>query len=512
MTASSNFSSPAHRCKTTNGATLLAEYLETQRDIPSFGNRASAARHFICWLQVRRVPIGRVDATVVERFAHHQCHCSRHGGVRYSQGQIERLGYITNVRRFVSYLEDCGVIRVPEDLASAVAHLPAYGHQLTALGYSRGTRNMLASAAEHLIHWLRLSRISACDIDDLDVERFAHHDCRCFLRRKHGTVTDWGVVERRRGGMAFVQYLRGCGLVPDRSITEEDPRIVDFRAWLTQQCGLAKQTAVRYLAEAARWLPSLGMDPGAYDALTIRNVVLNQPARRSHRSVQQTAVVLRAYLRYLAASDACRPELVHAIPCVRRPRNAALPRFLTPATIERIIVACNVSTPVGLRDRAIILLLARLGLRAGDICQLKLADIDWRNSRLHVEGKSRRAAQLPLPQDAGDALLTYIERARPPQDDRVFLRVHAPFTSLSPSAIAGLVARARARAGVEGGPTGSHVFRHSLATSMVRGGSSLEQVGAILRHKSPSTTAIYAKVDVAMLARVAQPWPGSTSC
>ena len=121
--------------------------------------------------------------------------------------------------------------------------------------------------------------------------------------------------------------------------------------------------------------------------------------------------------------------------------------------------------------------------------------------------------QLPLPQDAGDALLAYIEQARPSvREDHVFLRLQAPQGPLKSSAIACLVAKARARAGIEGGPTGSHVFRHSLATSMVRAGASLEAVGAILRHQSPETTAIYAKVDVTMLARVAQPWPGGAPC
>ncbi|WP_158100891.1 tyrosine-type recombinase/integrase [Variovorax sp. JS1663] len=372
---------------------------------------------------------------------------------------------------------------------------------------------MLASAAEHFVHWLHLSRIAAQDMDDRHVERFARHDCRCFLCRKHGTLTDSGVIRRRRGGASFLQYLRDCGLVPPRSALEEDPRLADFQAWLTHRCGVTRQTTVRYLAEVARWLSSLDKDPRTYDAITIRNIVLNQPANRSHRSVQLTAIVLRSYLRHLVAGDACRPELVHAVPYARRPRYAGLPRFLSPATIEQIIASCDTCTPAGLRDRAIILLLARLGLRAGDICQLGLADIDWPTARLRVDGKGRRATQQPLPQDAGDALLAYIEQVRPTvREDCVFLRLQAPFRPLKPSAIACLVARARTRAGVEDGPSGSHVFRHSLATSMVRAGSSLEAVGAILRHQSPETTAIYAKVDVTMLARVAQPWPGDASC
>lgn len=498
---------------TTDSASLLAEYLKTQINFPSCGTRASAARHFLYWLQQHRLPLSQVDATVVERFARHRCQCMGHGGVRYSPRELQRPGYITNVRRFVFFLEDRGTIRVPEDLAPIALRLPAYGNHLVGLGYSRGTRSMLVSGAEHIVHWLRLSRISAQNLDDCDIERFAKHDCRCFLCRKHGAPTTSGVAERRRAGVTFLQYLRACNLVPERSVIDEDSRLVAFRSWLTHQCGVTKHTAVRYLAEAARWLTALGQDPGTYDAFTIRSIVLHQPSRRSHKSVQLTATVLRTYLRYLAANDACSPELVYAVPRARRPRNAALPRFISPALIERIIASCDTNTPVGLRDRAILLLLARLGLRAGDVCELGLADINWGNARLRVDGKNRRAAQLPLPQDAGDALLAYIEQGRPPaRDDHVFLRVHAPFKSLKPSAIACIVARARTRAGVEDVPTGSQVFRHSLATSMVRTGCSLEQVGTILRHRSPNTTVIYAKTDIDMLARVAQPWPGDSSC
>jgi site-specific recombinase XerD len=504
---------PSRHGEAAQADVLLAEYLNTQRCFPSFATRASAARHFLYWLRLRRVSIAQVDATVVERFASHQCRCLGFHGQGYSPQEAQRPGYITNVRRFVDYLEGRGAIPVPEDLAPVAAQLPAYGNHLILRGYSRGTRRMLTSAAEHFAHWLRLSRIPVQDMDGRDVERFARHDCRCFLCRKHATVTAWGVAERRRGAAAFLQFLRGVGLVSSLSVEAEDPRLTEFRAWLVHQCGVTKQTSVRYIAEITRWLSSLGEDPSAYDVVTIRNVVLHQPANRSHRSVQMTAIVLRSYLRYLAANGACRPELIHAVPFARRPRNPGLPRFLSPATIEQIIASCDLGTPAGLRDRAIMLLLARLGMRAGDICQLGLEDIDWISARLRVDGKGRRATQLPLPQDAGDALLAYIEQARPTvREGRVFLRLQAPFGPLESSSIACLVARARTRAGVEGGPTGSHVFRHSLATSLVRAGVSLEAIGAILRHQSPETTAIYAKVDVTMLARVAQPWPGGASC
>jgi site-specific recombinase XerD len=500
---------PPEHSETIQADAFLAKYLDAQCSSPAFAGRASAARHFLHWLRLRRVPLGQVDATVVQRFGRHRCQCPS-----YSPRAPRRPDYITNVRRFVGFLEDHGAIAVPKDLGPVAALLPAYRDRLVVLGYSRGSRSMLISAAEHFVHWLRLSRVRARDVDDSDVERFAQHDCQCFLCRKRGTLTASGVGRRRRGGTAFLQFLRDRGLVPPRSIAEEDPRLGAFRAWLAHRCGATKQTVVRYLAEAARWLHWLGEDPSTYNAVTIRNIVLDQPASRSYKSVRLTATVLRAYLKFLVASGACRPELVHAVPNAPRRWHAALPRFISQAAVERIVTSCHVATSIGIRDRAIILLLARLGLRAGDVCQLRLTDIDWANALLRVDGKSRRSAQLPLPQDAGDALLAYIENGRPTvQEDRVFLRVQAPFRPLASSAeIARIVARARSRAGVEGGPSGAHVFRHSLATAMVRAGSSLESIGAVLRHRSPVTTAIYAKVDVAMLARVAQPWPGDASC
>jgi integrase len=205
---------------------------------------------------------------------------------------------------------------------------------------------------------------------------------------------------------------------------------------------------------------------------------------------------------------------VHAIPSVQRYRLSTLPRHVDPATIEKIIGACPTGRPVEVRDKAIILLLARLGLRAGDIQDMHLEDIDWRSGHLTVKGKTRRPDRLPLPQDVGDAILDYIVTARPKAaDPHLFVRAQAPFRPFRSSAeIAGIVARTRERGGIEGVPTGSHIFRHSLATNLLRAGAGLESVGTILRHSSPETTAIYAKVDLPMLMKIAQPWPGEPSC
>ncbi len=145
---------------------------------------------------------------------------------------------------------------------------------------------------------------------------------------------------------------------------------------------------------------------------------------------------------------------------------------------------------------------------------MRLVDIDWTNARLRLHGKEGRPSSMPLPQDVGDAVLAYLEEVRPKvQEERVFVRIQAPFTPFASAAeIAGVVARVLARGAIDGIPTGAHIFRHSLATTMLRSGANLESVGTVLRHRSQSTTAIYAKVDVAMLETVAQPWPGDVAC
>jgi site-specific recombinase XerD len=185
-----------------------------------------------------------------------------------------------------------------------------------------------------------------------------------------------------------------------------------------------------------------------------------------------------------------------------------LPIYLPADAIERIIESCDRSTPSGLRDRAVLLLFARLGLRAGDVANLRLGDIDWKTGRFRVIGKGRREAWLPLPQDAGDAVHAYLQRARPAaSDDHVFLKVQAPIAACSASSLSYRVAEAIRRAGVDAPAHGAHLLRHSLATRMLREGATLDSIGVLLRHQDVETTALYSKVDVELLRQVAQPWP-----
>ncbi len=217
---------------------------------------------------------------------------------------------------------------------------------------------------------------------------------------------------------------------------------------------------------------------------------------------------LRGYLRFLAVRGLCRPGLDRAIPTVPQWRLSALPRYLSTPDVERVIASCDLTKSHGIRDKAILLLLARLGLRAGDIWRMRLHDIAWDEGALRVRGKGRREICLPLPQDAGDALLDYLDRARPtvPRDE-IFLRSSAPYRPFAGScAISDIVHLALARAGITNAPfRGAGLLRHSAATSMA--GASLEAIGTILRHRSADTTVHYAKVDITMLRHLAQPWP-----
>jgi site-specific recombinase XerD len=219
------------------------------------------------------------------------------------------------------------------------------------------------------------------------------------------------------------------------------------------------------------------------------------------------------FLRFLIATNRCKSNLEHAIPSVAYWRLSTLPKYLPPEDIELVVNVYESTTELGARNRAIILLLARLGLRAGEVAGLNIDDIDWQNGTLKVMGKNRREARLPLPQDVGDALLHYLSSARPVVDsERVFIRAVAPRIAVTRKVPQYVAAHAIRQAGIVAPSYGAHVLRHSAATSLLRQGSSLQVVGELLRHASIETTAHYAKVDTTLLQQVAKPWPGEASC
>jgi len=484
---------------------LVSGYLA---DNPNLSAGAlSAARHLLRWVTDRQITIRELDAATIDRFARHRCRCGR-----YSAAQLRDPSYITEVRRFLRYLQDTGHVAIPDEVARLGRHLAGFSANLAVQGYSKVTYSSRMSQARHFAEWALQMRVRADSIDNDLIEQFAQHDCQCGIRTKRGKrVEGTGTKDRCRGARAFVAFLRDEGLIPVAVAIEvpADPRLADFATWLRRERGATSETIRRYKQELDRWLMKLGLEPKGFTATAVRSIVLGQGEDRSRSSVRMTITVLRTFLRFMIGQGLCAPTLLFAVPSGVRRKLSTVPRTIPISTIEEIVASCGTGTAVEVRDLAITLLLARMALRAGDIWQLRLSDIDWRASRLRLHGKSRRGVMMPLPQDVGDALLAYIEDARPlVASDRVFLRAQAPFTPFRSSAeIAGIVSRVLSRGGFVGLPTGAHVFRHSLASAWLREGADLDQIGVALRHASRDTTAIYAKVDINMLAAVAQAWP-----
>ena len=306
--------------------------------------------------------------------------------------------------------------------------------------------------------------------------------------------------------LGFMQHAK----LKDAYQPDPEPAVIAaFREWLQRHRGTAAPTLRQYGRGAADLLNTLGADLPHWNATHIRTFVFDRAKHAGTNTTQKLITAVRAFLRYLAFAGLCRPDLDRAVPAFAHWRLASLPQCLTADEVARLVAACDGSSVRCLRDRAILLLLVRLGLRAGDVARLRLTDIEWERGTLRVVGKGRYEVRLPLPQDAGDALLQYLV-ARPDLGvtDHVFLRQIAPFTPcVSNHCVSGVVKRALKKAGVHTAAKGAHLLRHTAATEMLRQGVPLDRIGLVLRHRSLDMTAYYAKVDIGLLKQVAQPWP-----
>lgn len=230
--------------------------------------------------------------------------------------------------------------------------------------------------------------------------------------------------------------------------------------------------------------------------------------RVSDASAVAYAGRLRSLLRFLAARGLADPRLEQAVPRVARWRQATIPQFPTTADVDRLLSSCDGGSVTPARDRAVLLLLARLGLRAVEVSRLELSDLDWLAGEICVDGKGHQRARLPLSAEVGDALIAHLRRrGRCPGQTRVFLTAHAPIRPLEASGVRTIVRNACRRAGIE--RVAAHQLRHALASDLLRAGASMPAVGQVLRHRSLESTAIYAKVDIARLRLAAAPWPGA---
>ena len=382
----------------------------------------------------------------------------------------------------------------------------AYAESLCAKGYSADSRDIHLRSVSHLIEWLAQRGIRLAELDEQVLARFLHHlpACRCRGRQHRGPRVRFRV---RR----FLQFLRDAGVATAPSSGSPPATLVtEYGAWMRYRRGLAESTIGQALPVVQALLDVAGANPADFEAVSIRTFVLYYVEQHAPASAGCITSIVRCFLRYLVMHGECSTDLIAAVPRVPTWRLARLPRYLADEDVERIIEACNRTSPMARRDRAMGLLLARLGLRAHEVIGLQLDDFDWAQGRLRVMGKGGRVARMPLPQDTGDASLSYLKTERPPAaSNRVFLTARAPIGPLSISGLHDVVRRAMERAGVQTSVRGTHVLRHSLASRLLREGATLDTIGAVLRHRDVNTTALYAKVDVAVLRQVAQPWPGT---
>jgi len=377
-------------------------------------------------------------------------------------------------------------------------------------GYAKAIARRYLRAAVHLGYFLQQQAKALTDIDSKTPEMFSRHlaTCCCPLSsgEGHNHHAYFGVKR-------YCDYLVQIGVCRPRLVSDiqatEPPAVASFREWLKRHRGAAASTIEQYCRTAADVMTALGDDPSCWNAKDVREHLLERASKHGAGTVEKLITSLRIFLRYLGVRGQCQAGLDKAVPAFASWRLAKLPRYLAPKQVERLIAACDGSSPQRLRDRAILLLLVRLGLRAGDVARLRLTDIEWQTGTLRVSGKGRYQVRLPLPQEVGDAIISYLEcRPAAHGSDHVFVRNVAPFRPLvRGDGISGVVRRAMKRAGVVSPAKGAHVLRHTAATEMLRQGVPLDRIALVLRHRGIDTTAYYAKADVGSLKLVAQPWP-----
>ena len=393
-------------------------------------------------------------------------------------------------------------------------HLEGLAEWLRGAGYKKRPGQLLLRGAAHFGYWAAARGVRISDVQEDVLAAFGRHVPRCTCAHSFRGRDRY----HREGAQHLLEHLQRVDVVATSTPTPTSvqPVVEQFSVWFRRHRGVQESTLGNYVPLVREFVAAVGDDPATYDAAQVRAFVLAQANHSGRGRIKSLVCAVRMFLRFLAVTGACSADLAAAVPRIAQWKLAALPRYLDAADVERLVARCTPTTTAGARDRAVLLLLSRLGLRAGDVRNLRLGDIDWARGRVRVMGKSRSETWLPLPQEVGDAILHYLTRYRPASDsDHVFLRVYAPIGPLPSSGpISKLVRRSIERAQIHTPLRGAHVLRHSAATALLRQGVALDVIGAVLRHRCVESTAHYAKVDVARLRAVSQPWPtiGAAPC
>lgn len=394
------------------------------------------------------------------------------------------------------------VVRMVGPLAP---YAPAFERELRSRGYTRLSAVWQLRLMAHVSRWLAGEGLESAAFTPERAQEF------CAVRRQAGYTALLTVRALR----PLQEFLRGQGVSPEcppppAPAGVQDRLLARYRDHLAGERGLVPAVVSRYLTVAALFLqvcPGAAVGPPGPDAAAVSAFCVGELPRRSRAGAANLASALRSFLRFLHVEGLVITPVAQAVPAVANPRGCGLPRALPPAMVARLLASCDRRTRIGRRDYAMLMLLVRLGLRVGEVALMCLDDIDWRAGELTVHGKGGRDDRLPLPCDVGAALAAWLRmRPRAVETRAVFLRANAPIGALSPRGVAWAVYNACDRSGVP--RAGAHRLRHSLATQMLAAGSSLVEVGQVLRHAGVATTAIYAKVDHRALDALVLPWPG----
>ena len=389
-------------------------------------------------------------------------------------------------------------------------YAPGFVAELARLGYTAGSASGQMFLMGHLSRWLAA--------EGLDVAGLTPQVAGRFLRARR--AAGYTMYLSPKALVPLLGYLRGLGVPPPApSPAPAGPAEALLDRWqhyLITERGLAPATAAGYAQKVRSFvIGRLHAGQLSLQDLTAADVtafVLAACPGRPKGTAKLTVTALRSLLGFLHVTGLIGEPLAPAVPAVASWRLAALPRALQTGEVTAMLSACDRRTPAGRRDFAMLTLLARLGLRAGEVAGLSLDDIGWRAGEITVRGKGRRAERLPLPADAGEAIAAYLAdgRPQPPGAARqVFLRVRAPHRGLTSTGVTQAVFAAGQRAGI--GRVYAHRLRHSAATGMLAAGAPLTEIGQVLRHRRLLSTAIYAKADVPALRALARPWPGASS-
>jgi integrase/recombinase XerD len=391
-----------------------------------------------------------------------------------------------------------GRVRMSGPLAS---YADSFAASLVEQGYRPDTVALYLRSMAYVSRWLLAEGLTASALDA------ATTDAIVAGRRSAGYPS------RLRGSMRpLLDHLRAVGVAPaaePAATTLVDALLTRHAGYLARERGLAEAT-IRWNVDVARAF-LVRRQCGAQlelETLTAGEVAsfVLEMSRRQPNSVSRVVTALRSLLRFLHLDGVVGAGLSDAVPRVARRRLAGVPKTLTSEQVAALLACCDQATAVGRRDQAILTMLSRLGLRAGEVARLRLDDVDWRRGEITVVGKGSRHERLPLPADVGALVVAYLTSGRPDTAAReVFVRARAPHRAISPGGVSTVVARAARKAGL--GVVGAHRLRYSAATAMLSSGASLAEIGQVLRHVDPQTTAAYAKVDVEALRTVARTWP-----